>query len=124
MHAIVETPKHPNTVAVFNTEGGEFPFEATVVSSDRGSACNFLSSEKADLVQGGKISSWSFGPEVESVHVLIKTDKRDMKAFLEIISGPNDDNTIVEIDSKVGFETPFYAVLQTPGGYVRRFPPY
>jgi len=115
VHVILETPKHPKTIAVFNTESQDFPFEASVAPTGLGVAYDSLADSQPDVVQGGKVTSYIFGPEVESIQVLLKTDKRNMKAIIEIIQGPNDDNQTFELEATEGCDTPFYTVIQTPG---------
>lgn len=117
-HAIVETPKHPKTLAVFNTETQDFPIEVSVVDPGLGNAAESLANETPQLVQGGKIAAWTFGPEVESIQILLKTDdlgKRNMKAMIEITSGPNDDNQEINLYASDGYKNPFFTVMQTPG---------
>lgn len=114
-HTIIETPNHPKTLAVFNTEGQEFPFEVSVVSTDLGSAYESLAQETPDLVQGGQIKSYVFDASVESIQVLLRTSERNMKAMIEVTQGPNDDNQVIELDATVGHQHPFYTVIQTPG---------
>ena len=115
-HAVIETPKHPKTVAVFNTEAQEFPLEASVADTGLSRAYESLAGEKPTLVQGGEITSYTFGPEVESVQVLLKTDERNMKALIELTQGPNDDDQTIELYAQDGHKHPFYTVIQTPGG--------
>ena len=71
------------------------------------------------LVQGGKTTSYTFGPEVESVQVLLKTDGRNMKALIEVLQGPGlggpENEQTIEVDVTSGLEHPFYVVIQTPG---------
>lgn len=118
VNAVIETPKHPKTVAVYNTGSMEFPFDANVANTGLGAAVDSLSDVTPDLVQGGKITSYTFGSEVESVQICIKTDKRNMKAKIELTQGPNQVKQIIECYATVGDDekgNPFYAVIQTPG---------
>ena len=116
-HTIIETPKHPKTVAVFNTEAIEFPLEASVADTGLGRACESLTvGEKPTLVQGGEITSYTFGPEVESVRVLLKNNERNMRALIELTQGPNDDDQTIELYASDGHIHPFYTIIQTPGG--------
>lgn len=117
-HTLIETPRQTTTIAVFNDEGGEFPIEASVASAGLGTAYESLAGVAPELVQGGKVTSHTFGPEVACVHVLLMTEQRDMKALIENLSGPNDDNQIIEVDATRGHENPFYTVLPTPGDRV------
>ena len=145
-HTVIETPQHPKTVAVFNTEAQEFPLEVSVsADTGLGTAYESLVGEHPTSVQGGEITSYTFGPEVESVQVLLttiacayecehvkgmciglpcawhvqvllKTDERNMKALIELTQGPNDDDQTIELYASDGRMHPFYTVLQTPGG--------
>jgi len=113
--AVIETPKHPKTVAVYNTGSVDFPFDCNVANTQLGKAYDSLSGEEGELVQGGKITSYTFGSEVESVQILLKTDERNMKAKIELTQGPNEVKQIIEIYASVGYKNPFYLVMQTPG---------
>lgn len=115
IHAVIETPKHPKTVAVFNTGSMEFPFDATVANTGLDSAYSSLSQAIPEKVQGGKITSYAFGPEVESVQILLKTVERNMKVKIELTQGPNQVKQIFELYASSGYKNPFYAVIQTPG---------
>ena len=115
VNAIIETPKHPKTVAVFNEGAMEFPFDANVANTGLGTAYESLSDVEPEKVQGGRITSYTFGAEVESVQVLLKTDERNMKAKIELTQGPNQVKQIIEIYASVGYKNPFYAIIQTPG---------
>jgi hypothetical protein len=113
--AIIETPKHPKTVAVFNKGAMELPFDASVANTGLDSAYASLSSVEPELVQGGKITSYTFGADVQSVQILLKTSERNMKAKIELTQGPNQVKQIIELYASVGYKNPFYAVIQTPG---------
>jgi hypothetical protein len=113
--AIIETPKHPKTVAVYNTGSLEFPFDATVANTGLAKAYDSLSDVDGALVQGGQITSYTFPPEVESVQVLLKTNERNMKALIELTQGPNQVKQFIEVYASVGYKNPFYCVIQTPG---------
>lgn len=113
--AIIETPKHPKTVAVYNTGSLEFPFDATVANTGLAKAYESLADVDGALVQGGQITSYTFPPEVESVQVLLKTNERNMKALIELTRGPNQVKQFIEVYASVGYKNPFYCVIQTPG---------
>ena len=68
-------------------------------------------------MQGGQITSYTFGPEVKSVQCLIMTDARNMKAKIELTQGPNQVKQYVELYAQRGFKNPFYVVIQTPGSF-------
>jgi hypothetical protein len=59
--------------------------------------------------------SYTYGAEVESVQVLLQTEDRNMKAKIELTQGPNQPKQIIEVFATVGGQTPFYAVIATPG---------
>ena len=113
--AIIETPKHPKTVAVFNEGPIEFPFEANVADTGCGTAYDSLKDVEPQLVQGSALTSYTFGSEVESVQVLLKTSERNMKAKIELTQGPNQVKQYIEIYASVGYKNPFYAIIKTPG---------
>ena len=66
-------------------------------------------------MQGGMIISYSFDAEVESVEVLLKTDGRNLKGRIELLTGPNNIKQVMDYYSSNGYKRPFYAVIQTPG---------
>jgi len=115
INAVIETPKHPKTVAVYNTGSMEFPFDANVANTGLGSAYDSLSDISPVRVQGGRITSCTCGSEVDSVQVLLKTDERNMKAKIELTQGPNQVKQIIELYASVGKKNPFYCIIQTPG---------
>jgi hypothetical protein len=115
IHAVIETPQHPKTVAVFNTGPMEQAFDASVANTGMHTAYESLASVRPDSVQGGRITSYSFGPEVESVQVLLKTDKRNMKVKIELTQGPNQVKQMIEVYASFGNKNAFYTVIQTPG---------
>jgi len=113
--AVIETPKHPKTVAVFNKGSVDFPFYANVANTGLDKAYASLSDVAPEKVQGGRITSYTFGSEVKSIQVLLKTDERNMKAKIELTQGPNQVKQIIELYASVGYKNPFYVVIQTPG---------
>jgi len=116
--AVIETPKHPKTVAVFNKAQMEFPFEANVANTGLDKAYYSLKDEPHDLVQGGALRSYEFGAEVESIQVLLtslKQGERNMKAKIELTQGPNQVKQVIELYASSGYKNPFYVVIQTPG---------
>jgi len=115
VHAVIETPAHPKTVAVYNTGSMEFPFDATVANTGLDKAYASLSDVTPEHVQGGRITSYTFGADVESVQILLKTDEKNMKAKIELTQGPNQVKQIVEVYASRGYKNPFYVVIQTPG---------
>jgi hypothetical protein len=116
LNAVIETPKHPKTIAFFNINSVEFPITAAVADNKLTSSYDVLSKTgKGTHVQGGMVSSFPLSPTVEAVQVLIKTESRNMKVRIELLQGPNNIKQSYEIYASVGYKTPFYAVFETPG---------
>ena len=115
VYAVIETPKHPKTVALYNTGCIDFPIEANVAKTGLGKAYESLSGETPQLVQGGMITSFAFGPEVKSIQILLKTVEKNMKAKIELTQGPNQVKQVIELYASSGYKNPFYAVIATPG---------
>ena len=116
--AIIETPKHPKTVAVYNTGPGEFPFSANVANTGLDKAVKSLAGEESRHVQGGQITSYTFGAEVDSVQICLTSadvGERNIKAKIELTQGPNQVKQTVEMYCSSGYKNPFYIVMQTPG---------
>jgi len=115
---IIETPKHPKTVAVYNTGPGEFPFSANVANTGLDKAAKSLAGEESRHVQGGQVTSYTFGAEVDSVQICLTSadvGERNMKAKIELTQGPNQVKQTVEMYASSGYKNPFYIVMQTPG---------
>jgi hypothetical protein len=111
---IIETPKSPKTVAVYNTGSLDFPFTATVAHTGMDKAYYSLKDITPEHVQGGRITSYTFGPEVEAVQILLTSKVNNLKAKIELTQGPNQVKQIVEIYSST-YKNPLYLVMQTPG---------
>ncbi|EED86411.1 predicted protein [Thalassiosira pseudonana CCMP1335] len=117
VHSVFEVPENtPVTIAIYNTENVQFPLEVSVSDTGLESAIDSFEGEQSEHIQGGRIKSFTFGEEIESVEVLLVTKHRNLKAMLEILQGPNDDNEIIEVETEDGRVHPFYTVIQTPGG--------
>jgi hypothetical protein len=118
INTIIETPKHPKTVAVYNTGSGEFPFDANVAKTGLDKAYASLQSVPSEMLQGGSLKSYEFGAEVDSVQVLLMSGElggRNMKCKIEVTQGPNQVKQYIEMYASSGYKSPFYAVLATPG---------
>ena len=84
VHSIIELPEgHHTTLAVYNTEGQEFPLDVSVQDrSHVDSAESIFSGQSSQYIEGNKaVKSYTFGYGVESVHVLLKTNTRNMKGM-------------------------------------------
>jgi len=119
VHSIIELPKgQPATVAVYNREGQEFPMDVSVVDMGNvGTAVAAFQGLTPQYIEGGKaVKSFTFGHDVECVEVLLQSNMRNMKARIEILQGPNDDDELIEVETDNANMHPFYTVIQTPGG--------
>lgn len=116
---IIETPKHPKTIAIFNTASQQMPFDAAI--DDTGLVApydviaNGPNAVQSDIVQGGgMIKYYTFDADVESIAVYIRSPEYNMKSKLELTTGPNSVRQTYEVYTSSGYKTPFYAVIQTP----------
>jgi hypothetical protein len=118
LNAVIETPRGPNSVAIYNTGQLEFPFEACVeadMPDAVGIALSGLEPGSLRTVQGGALKSYPFAPPVESVQVILRTDGRPLNARIELLQGPNNQKQVMDIYTEDGMERPFFAVVETPG---------
>mmetsp|Transcript_7628 Transcript_7628/g.11572 ORF Transcript_7628/g.11572 Transcript_7628/m.11572 type:complete len:274 (+) Transcript_7628:56-877(+) len=118
VHSLIELPPgYPVTIAVYNTEGQEFPMEVSVSDSNSASALDSFAGWRPILVQGdGTVKAFNLADDVEHVEILLTTQTRNMKAYIEILKGPNDDNEIIEVDTDNAYLHPFYTVIQAAEG--------
>jgi hypothetical protein len=115
--AFIDTPRSPNTIAIRNTGHLEFPLYACVGPDvEAGEAClDAVRMVKGETIQGGALRTYPFGPEVDSVACLIKTDGRPLNARIELLQGPNNNKQVLEVYTEDGLDRPFWAIIQTPG---------
>ena len=113
-HAVIETPRGPNTVAVRNIGQLEFPMSAQVMPNPEDNAFNARGME-GRVIQGGALKTFPFDPEVDSVQLLLKTDGRPLNARIELLQGPNNIKQVMELYIEDGMDRPFYAIIKTPG---------
>jgi len=50
------------------------------------------------------------------VEVLLTSQMRNMKAYIEILHGPNDDDEVIEVETDNANVHPFYTVIQASEG--------
>jgi hypothetical protein len=113
--AVIETPdKAASTVAIRNVGQVEFPLAAYVVANEVDEPLSDFR-ETSVIVQGGALRTFDFDPSVDSVEIMIRTDGRPLNARLELLQGPNNQKTVVELYGEDGLQRPFFAIVDTPG---------
>lgn len=116
---VIETPKHPKTIGFYNTASQQMPLTAAVHDTRMVSPYDAVAKSPdapCDVVQGGgMIKYYNFDSDVEAIQVYIRSPQYNMKAKLEITTGPNSVRQTYEIYCSSGYKTPFYTVIQTPG---------
>lgn len=123
---VVETPRGPNAIAIYNTGHLEFPLAACVeaeVEDENGVGSAGLKdvtmrlaeTAKTQTIQGGALKTFPFDPTVASVQILLKTDGRPLNSRIELLQGPNNNKQVIEIYTEDGMERPFFMVIETPG---------
>lgn len=66
--------------------------------------------DKTENLQGKAIRSWTFEPGTKRIQILLNTDGRHLKAKVEILEGPNNVKSFVEVYSSNGYKRPLYLV--------------
>jgi len=116
---VIETPSDgSNTIAIRNTGYLEFPLSACVEAEVEDAIARSLSdmgSSERKIVQGGAIYTTPFAPNVQNVHVFLKTDGRPLNARVELLQGPNNNKQVIEFYSEDGMIRPMNIVFETPG---------
>jgi len=113
-NVVIETPQAPNTVAIRNIGQIEFPLAATLTANDVDEpVSDFLAT--SSTVQGGALKTYPFGPSVQAVEVMLKTDGRPLNARIELLQGPNNNKQVIELYADDGLARPFFAIIDTVG---------
>jgi hypothetical protein len=113
-NAVVETPQSPNTVAIRNIGGIEFPLAASLIANDVDEPISDFQATST-MVQGGALKTFPFPPNVQAVEIMIKTDGRPLNARLELLQGPNNNKQVIELYADDGLARPFFAIIDTMG---------
>jgi len=119
-HAMIETPRDPNTIAIRNTGHLEFPLSACLSPDVEDPSKDLLDETKPSgksqmIIQGGALRTYPFDPYVESVQIYLKTDGRPLNARIELLQGPNNIKQVVDLYTEDGMDRPFFALIETPG---------
>jgi len=116
-NVVVETPRGPNSIALYNTGQLEFPFTAVVEADVSGVTASDSPGlvEGLRIIQGGALKTFPFAPTVASVQILIRTDGRPLNSRIELLQGPNNQKQVMDIYTEDGMERPFFVVIGTPG---------
>merc|ERR1719475_10057 len=95
---VVDTLRGSHTVAVRNTGQVEFPLTAEVFPD----SVRTPNPAEGVIIQGSALRTWHYGPEVESVDIMLQSDGRPLNSRIELMQGPNNAKMIVEIYSENG----------------------
>ena len=101
-HSIVELRDGlPTKLVVYDAEGQEFPYDATVleIHDDGAKLLSATSLMPFYVEEDGAVKPFNFGTDVEEVEDPNPTRLCNMKAYINIPSGPNDDNEIANIET-------------------------
>ena len=112
-NTIIETPRGPNTISVSNSGQLEFPFISYVFPDHI--KHKYECSNTLKTIQGGSLRTYPFGPNVDSVQILLKTDGRPLNSRLELLQGPNNNKQVIELYTDDGCDRPFSCIMKTPG---------
>lgn len=115
LNCVIETPRGPNSIALYNTGQLEFPFSAAVEPDVEPVFDSDALASGLKIIQGGALKTWPFDTAVASVQVLIRTDGRPLNSRIELLQGPNNQKQVLDIYTEDGMERPFFALIETPG---------
>lgn len=75
-----------------------------------------LRSQRPVQIQGNSLKTWVTNPNVQAVHVAMKSEGRPIHADVELWNGPNNIPYKLRVYVEDGYIRPFSAVIGTPRG--------
>jgi len=75
-----------------------------------------LRTQRPIQIQGNSLKTWVTNPNVEAVHVAVKSEGRPIHADVELWNGPNNIPYKLRVYVEDGYIRPFSAVVGTPRG--------
>uniref|UniRef100_A0A7R9VQ28 Uncharacterized protein n=1 Tax=Pseudictyota dubia TaxID=2749911 RepID=A0A7R9VQ28_9STRA len=119
--ALHSTPPYLNTNTGVGTgvdaSGASALQKSGVPSSESEKAKNIWADSTSVKVEGGSLRTWSFAtPDVEAVHVSMKTNGRPLNANVDLWQGPDNTPQKMGVYIEDGKLRPFNAVIATPRG--------
>lgn len=124
IQTLIGTRNKVANIEIRNTASYEMPLEA---------ACSYAIPPLADAreeiqqsgakgsgryIEGGSYYMHAFGPEVDQLQVLLKTDGKMLNAVIELLNGPNNIKQEFEIFTNNGELNALFVVFETLGsGY-------
>ena len=78
---------------------------------------NIWDEERAEIVQGSSLRTWSFmSPAIERIQVIMKTEGRPLNADVELWQGPDNTPQKMAVYLEDGDVRPFACVIESPRG--------
>ena len=78
---------------------------------------NIWDEERAEIVQGSSLRTWSFmSPAIERIQVIMKTEGRPLNADVELWQGPDNTPQKMAVYLEDGDMRPFACVIESPRG--------
>jgi len=105
IHTLIGTRNKAATVEVRNIAEQEFPFSAAsnyAVGAMEALPRELPATTDGERVDGGALRSYPIDPATNRLEVILKTDKRQLKARIELLNGPNNPKQTYEVYTSSG----------------------